>query len=1006
MGTLYVQPMGGFGNVLFCYLAGLGIARKHGMKLLLAEKYEDKRGIMSKYSLFSNLPFGDPPENMVWYREPQYKYSEVKIPDPSKNYGLWGYFQSWKYSTDVIAEAKQKMWAADPEKVKNAEALYVELKKGMSTVAVHIRRGDFKNFPEIHPIVPGSYYFSALEEQFKDCHPIFFSDDPSYTRATYGHLGPVVDAEDQLSFLIMTMCDNFLIANSSFSLLAYYFRQERRGRLVHPDVWFGPKGPVYSFEDLIPPCTAPAVMPPPSASATMPAVALPPSASATMPAVALPPSSLAIVPAPTAPEGIIYVQTCCGFGNILFCYLAGLAVARKCDGKLVLVDWNGIHRPVASSYKLLSNLSFAKSMPPGIRQYYDPRYRFTSIPIPNKGEKLAMGGYYQSWKYSVDVLEEAKKKMLRAAPDLVTWATDFLKRLPQKLTVMVHIRRGDFGDGSGVWLVLPDSYYFSSLKHFPDCHPLFFSDEPKYARATYGHLGTVVDEDTEKSFILMTMCDNFIIANSSYSLMAYYFRDKRNARLVRPDAWFGPKGQNYHFDDLIPPVSSEQIVESAKPAPDIRIFPTSGEPQSDSLYGKMLIPFATLVGKYTFGGRILHIGAHYCEERADYGKHGFSDSRVTWVEGDPETARHARQLYPQATILDAVVSDISDQVLDFVITNNGQSSSILELDEHKKEHPDVKEVGRRKVTTITVDELLQKNGIPVHEIEFVNIDIQGAELLALKGALKVLYYAQYLYLEVNQKPLYKGCALLPELDAFLLAHGFQRVEISMTAHGWGDALYEKIDGIKYVNNCNPATNGEVLLWKRLQKECKVIFDVGARTDLDYCTPDSTAYLFEPNYDFYMKLFPYGCDRIRPLNFGLGDKEEEKRYFNRSQSFHKRDIMGDNMADSQILRLRRLDTVARENGLAEVDFCKIDTEGNEYYVLLGAGEFLKKIRYVQFEYGGTYPDCGRTLREVYRLLQDNGGFQYIYMITTHGLLAQPEVDEHYQYSNYLASRVPL
>ena len=47
----------------------------------------------------------------------------------------------------------------------------------------------------------------------------------------------------------------------------------------------------------------------------------------------------------------------------------------------------------------------------------------------------------------------------------------------------------------------------------------------------------------------------------------------------------------------------------------------------------------------------------------------------------------------------------------------------------------------------------------------------------------------YIYAEVNTKELYAGCAQLPELDAWLDARGFKRVEISMTGWGWGDALY-------------------------------------------------------------------------------------------------------------------------------------------------------------------------------------------------------------------------
>ena len=71
------------------------------------------------------------------------------------------------------------------------------------------------------------------------------------------------------------------------------------------------------------------------------------------------------------------------------------------------------------------------------------------------------------------------------------------------------------------------------------------------------------------------------------------------------------------------------------------------------------------------------------------------------------------------------------------------------------------------------------------------MDIQGAELLALKGSSDTLKNIDYVYLEVNEKELYTGCGLLSEVDEYLKEKGFTRVEINMTPHGWGDAFYTR-----------------------------------------------------------------------------------------------------------------------------------------------------------------------------------------------------------------------
>ena len=61
--------------------------------------------------------------------------------------------------------------------------------------------------------------------------------------------------------------------------------------------------------------------------------------------------------------------------------------------------------------------------------------------------------------------------------------------------------------------------------------------------------------------------------------------------------------------------------------------------------------------------------------------------------------------------------------------------------------------------------------------------------MALKGATKSIKHAKEIYLEVNEKELYKNCGLIDDIDVFLLQYNFKRVLTHMTKYGWGDALY-------------------------------------------------------------------------------------------------------------------------------------------------------------------------------------------------------------------------
>lgn len=205
----------------------------------------------------------------------------------------------------------------------------------------------------------------------------------------------------------------------------------------------------------------------------------------------------------------------------------------------------------------------------------------------------------------------------------------------------------------------------------------------------------------------------------------------------------------------------------------------------------MLIDLVFLHRKYNLDIKgILHVGAHTCEELSIYKKVGLSEDKIVWIEGNCDIVHKVKQISPNCRIFNALISDKDGETRDFIITNNGQSSSILELKEHLKEHPHVFEVDRKILETITIDTFIKKYEIE-KTLNFVNMDIQGAELLALKGMIEYLQYVDYLYLEVNEKELYANCGLISDIDEFLKSYNFIRKETNMTKYGWGDALYIK-----------------------------------------------------------------------------------------------------------------------------------------------------------------------------------------------------------------------
>lgn len=201
----------------------------------------------------------------------------------------------------------------------------------------------------------------------------------------------------------------------------------------------------------------------------------------------------------------------------------------------------------------------------------------------------------------------------------------------------------------------------------------------------------------------------------------------------------------------------------------------------------MLIHLHDLVKKYNIKFRgILHVGAHECEEINDYEKY-LPRNKILWVEAMPHMVGICKQRYSNLLIENAIVSDVVEDV-QFKISNNGQSSSMLDFGLHSQYHPHIHYIGLFNGKTSLLQDILPKYNI---EYNFLNFDIQGAELKALKGMEKYLHNVDYLYTEVNSDHVCKDCALVTELDDYLRQFGLVRIETKWTDCKWGDAFYIK-----------------------------------------------------------------------------------------------------------------------------------------------------------------------------------------------------------------------
>lgn len=190
---------------------------------------------------------------------------------------------------------------------------------------------------------------------------------------------------------------------------------------------------------------------------------------------------------------------------------------------------------------------------------------------------------------------------------------------------------------------------------------------------------------------------------------------------------------------------------------------------------------------------ILHVGAHTAEEAGIYTELGIE--RVIWIEanaallGQMTANIHANHRISD-WVLNEVIADEDGREVDFNITNlNGLSSSILPFGTHPQFSPEIVFERSEQRSARSIDSLVAQHG-ENWKINMLNMDIQGAELLALRGAELLLPDIDIVMTEVNNAEVYIGCAKIHEIDILLGNAGLERVETYwVPGQGWGDALY-------------------------------------------------------------------------------------------------------------------------------------------------------------------------------------------------------------------------
>lgn len=256
IGFNHLGIIGRLGNQMFQYAALRGIADKHGYDFTIPESnFQDEWTDHQLFEVF-NLPNlkhrGRVADRFI--QERQFNYDPELVEQCPDDISLYGYFQTEKYFSHITESIKED-FTFKKEVVANCEEVMESIE---NPIALHVRRTDYVEKSQDHPPCDLVYYEKALK-RFDHKRPVvIFTDDIKWCKEQ-DIFKPdrflVSETQDNIYDLcMMTMCDDYIIANSSFSWWGAWLSKNPDPQVIAPNRWFGTTGYTAknNTEDIIP----------------------------------------------------------------------------------------------------------------------------------------------------------------------------------------------------------------------------------------------------------------------------------------------------------------------------------------------------------------------------------------------------------------------------------------------------------------------------------------------------------------------------------------------------------------------------------------------------------------------------------------------------------------------------------------------------------------------------------------------------------------------------------
>jgi hypothetical protein len=286
MNNLNIWLKGGLGNQLFMIFATISYALDHNMTFrIISNRDKTMDGWRNTYwdTLLEGVKqfYGVPTQELVKYYEPAYNYTQLPDDIAARDDCLLeGYFQSFKYFEHNFGKLSE-MLGLDA-KISAVKQKHIQYFKCSRNIAMHFRLDDYIILPQYHCIKKPDYYINSLlalqrdlkkrNDDLSNYKILYFcqqNDDnivndflriiketskgiPELQHIDYCFERVPDYIPDWEQMLLMSNCDHFIIANSTFSWWGTYLCNKPDKLVYYPRKWFGPALEHKKIDDLCP----------------------------------------------------------------------------------------------------------------------------------------------------------------------------------------------------------------------------------------------------------------------------------------------------------------------------------------------------------------------------------------------------------------------------------------------------------------------------------------------------------------------------------------------------------------------------------------------------------------------------------------------------------------------------------------------------------------------------------------------------------------------------------